>query len=348
MSTYFSDTNTSTSTPWLGSKLTIDQSTPPCRRFQVLADGTIQWGPGGTNNTDIQLIRTYNSGINRSELNIYNNYPIFGDLNLRKLMIKSYNAPLVTGLTLTDCAQDEGSILFSDVTSGNWLNLYLLNVGSNPPGNPILACNQGLWVKKDIDASGAFMTNSPTNGTGGGAVLIGQGFYGSNSFPPCIVLTSQDTLHLYTNVNSQTHGNMTLDTLTANLLVAPLTYLDSAKQTYIGSVAQGLLKTNCTFFVTQDIVVGNEVWYNTAFYGGDTKIAFGNRDTTWDTFIRRSAAGEISITNASELSGSGTIQGKYKSSDGTLGVTNSTVAFVDANGNSHTLSFKNGICTSAS
>jgi len=130
-------------------------------------------------------------------------------------MIKSYNAPFTSGITIPDCSQSEGSILFSDASSGHWLNLYLVLVGSSYPGSPILACNQGLWVKKDINASGAFMTNSPGGGTGGGAVLIGKGFYGNSSFPPCIVLTEQNTLYLYTNVVSQTLGNMQLGNLTA-------------------------------------------------------------------------------------------------------------------------------------
>ncbi len=279
--------NTATET-WLGSRVTGDTE----YRFLVQADGKIRWGPGGTSTTDIELTRTYNGDINRAELNVYNAYSIFGNLNLRRAMIKSYNAPLVTGLTLADCAQDEGSILFSDVTTGNWLNLYLVNVGPSQPGNPILACNQGIWVKKDINTSGAFMTNSPTNGTGGGAVLIGKGFYGNSSFPPCIVLTEQQTLYLYTNVVSQTLGNMQLGTLTANSI-------DCNGAIHGGGGNGDAFKVGDDIYIV-DVNQANALCLQGAYDRASAKIYFGSGQ---DTNLYRSAANQLKTDDVFIIAG---------------------------------------------
>jgi hypothetical protein len=92
---------------------------------------------------------------------------------------------------------------------------------SDPTGNsynPFIATDEGFFVEKDFQTYGAVFTQSdPSKGTGGGAVLIGHGFYGSTGFPPCIVLPDEgyNTLHLLTNVNNMTRADLSLGTLDA-------------------------------------------------------------------------------------------------------------------------------------
>jgi hypothetical protein len=96
----------------------------------------------------------------------------------------------------------------------------------DPNGNydPKIATDQGLFAEKDIFTYGALFTESDpakmTGGTagGGGAVLIGHGFYGTSSFPPCIVLpdSGYPTLNIFTSVANQTYGNLALGSLYIN------------------------------------------------------------------------------------------------------------------------------------
>lgn len=57
----------------------------------------------------------------------------------------------------------------------------------NYPGTGILFIDSYINVKKDVNTSGAFMTESPTGSVGGGAIQMGHGFTGTTD-PPMITL----------------------------------------------------------------------------------------------------------------------------------------------------------------
>jgi hypothetical protein len=124
---------------------------------------------------------------------------------------------------------------------GRYANLYLVMVqdpGDSTVYQPIIATDRGLWVEKDIQAYGALFTSSdPGKGTGGGAVLIGHGFYGNQNFPPCIVLPDSgfNTLHLYSSVVTEALANMKLDILFANHIRLSSTMLPTIAPTWNGS-----------------------------------------------------------------------------------------------------------------
>ncbi len=113
-----------------------------------------------------------------------------------------------------------GNILFKHTGSPYtaYANIYMVMlpdpINPNEYG-PLIAIDRGLFVEKDIQTYGALFTSSdPVKGTGGGAVLIGHGFYGNPSFPPCIVVTDSgfDTLYLLskTYTNPPTQANLSL------------------------------------------------------------------------------------------------------------------------------------------
>ncbi len=86
---------------------------------------------------------------------------------------------------------------------------------------PFLTTNYGLWVEQDIYTYGAIMTQSDpyksvSPGTGGGAIMIGHGFY-TTTTPPCIIVadTNYSTLYLYTDAETGALANLAAGTLIA-------------------------------------------------------------------------------------------------------------------------------------
>ena len=135
---------------------------------------------------------------------------------------------------------------------GRYANIYMIMLQDNTQPNsinyqPMIAMDRGLWVEKDIQAYGALMTNSdPVKGTGGGAVVIGHGFYGSASYPPCIWLSdsSFDTLHIYSNVENQTHGHLALSCLTTDGIVTIGTLANTTYRGPLYSTVGGIIGYN--------------------------------------------------------------------------------------------------------
>jgi hypothetical protein len=152
---------------------------------------------------------------------------------------------------------------------GKYANIYMIMMqevtGQGYPGSieyqPIIAMDRGLFVEKDIHTYGALMTQSdPVKGTGGGAIMIGHGMFGSND-PPCIVVpdSGYDTLNIYTNLVTKTLGNLALSILYVcgegvNLLgSAAINIADSAG--YILKASLSCDSTNAILYSNADIVL---------------------------------------------------------------------------------------------
>jgi hypothetical protein len=61
---------------------------------------------------------------------------------------------------------------------------------------PILAMDKGLWVEKDVQSYGVFMSSSdPNKPGGGGALVLGHGFMGKLD-PPAIHLSDANIQNL--------------------------------------------------------------------------------------------------------------------------------------------------------
>ena len=72
-------------------------------------------------------------------------------------------------------------------TDSWWVNIQCQNGQTQPtfqyPGTGTLYIDSYVNCKKDVNTSGAFMSNSPSGGTGGGAVQLGYGFTDVTDMP---------------------------------------------------------------------------------------------------------------------------------------------------------------------
>ena len=106
--------------------------------------------------------------------------------NGRKIELKRLVLP-----TLGNENPDNGTILFRDMdTDYNpavariYENVFLTAVAEPTASglieyNPILAIDKGLWVEKDVQSYGVYMSSSdPAKPSGGGAIVLAMDFRG--------------------------------------------------------------------------------------------------------------------------------------------------------------------------
>ena len=123
----------------------------------------------------------------------------------RKIDLKRLILPDLGGDSENEGA-NQGNILLRDKYSDqqgdhliNWENMFLVEVESmTDPGTygPFLAIDQGIWVEKDIQSYGVFMSSTdPNKPSGGGAIMLGHGFQGTLD-PPAIYLSDSTIQNL--------------------------------------------------------------------------------------------------------------------------------------------------------
>lgn len=225
-----------------------------------------------------------------------------------------------------------GNILFEDTTyaenpeetypDGQRSSIYLTMVEHPYPNlgkfSPIIATDHGLWVEKDIQTYGALFTSSdPGKGTGGGAIMMGHGFFGDVNFPPCIVLSDAnfDELHLFSSAVTQALADLKLRNLTASGAVSGSTVSSSgivygtgfnidAVTPHLHLDVSGVTKGFLLFDGTNVRLASTS--------GIPLKLSSGNGTITLSGTVSADGISCSSLSSSGGVSGTGFYVGQYK------------------------------------
>jgi hypothetical protein len=180
---------------------------------------------------------------------------------------------------LADTTLNHKLIFKPHITNGaDPISLEMYNIMIEDPlfpgvYNPILYTDEGLWVQKDVYANGYIGSASPTNGTGGGCVMIGGGRFEHTNDPPRINLTGYAT-YVAITTNSTIH-----DRITGNSSAWHINdILGGLKCDYVNTADEGAVGYTSSFFtvnsLVKDLLLGTPV--NKGVYVERNLHVYGN------------------------------------------------------------------------